>query len=49
MDGESGGGVAKNARLEIEKKTGQKVISPLNAADAGALDVDDGPTPLPEK
>ena len=45
----SGGGVAKNARLEIEKKTGQKVISPLNAADAGALDVDDGPAPLPEK
>ena len=45
----SGGGVAKNARLEIEKKTGQKVVSPLNAADAGALDVDDGPTPLPEK
>ena len=45
----SGGGVAKNARLEIEKKTGQKVISPLNAADAGALDVDAGPAPLPEK
>ena len=43
----SGGGVAKNARLEIEKKTGQKVISPLNAADAGALDVGDGPAPLP--
>lgn len=45
----SGGGVAKNARLEIEKKTGQKVISPLNAADAGALDVGDGPAPLSEK
>lgn len=43
----SGGGVAKNARLEIEKKTGLKVISPLNAADTGALDVEDGPTPLP--
>ena len=41
----SGGGVAKNARLEIEKKTGQKVISPLNVADAGALDVGDGPAP----
>lgn len=49
LDGEGGGGVAKNARLEIEKKTGQKVISPLNAADAGALDVDDGPASLPEK
>ena len=45
----SGGGVAKNARLEIEKKTGRKVISPLNAADTGALDVDDGPSPLPGK
>ena len=45
----SGGGVAKNARLEIEKKTGQKVVSPLNAADTGALDVDDGPASLPEK
>ena len=43
----SGGGIAKNARLEIEKKTGLKVISPLNAADTGALDVEDGPTPLP--
>ena len=43
----SGGGVAKNARLEIEKKTGLKVISPLNAVDTGALDVEDGPTPLP--
>ena len=45
----SGGGVAKNARLEIERKTGLKVISPLNAADAGALDVDEGPSALPEK
>ena len=43
----SGGGIAKNARLEIEKKTGLKVISPLNAADTGALDVEDGLTPLP--
>ena len=42
----SGGGIAKNARLEIEKKTGVKVISPLNAADTGALDVEEGPTPL---
>ena len=38
----SGGGVARNARLEIEQKTGRKVISPLNASDAGALDVDAG-------
>lgn len=45
----SGGGVAKNARLEIERKTGLKVISPLNAADARALDVDEGPSALPEK
>ena len=45
----SGGGVARNARREIESKTGHAVISPLNAADAGALDVDEGPTPLPEK
>lgn len=45
----SGGGIAKNARLEIEKKTGRKVISPLNADDAGALDVDEGPSALPGK
>ena len=36
----SGGGVAKNAKLEIERKTGRKVISPLNALDTGALDVE---------
>ena len=38
----SGGSVARNARIEIEQKTGRKVISPLNASDAGALDVDTG-------
>lgn len=38
----SGGSVAKNARLEIERKTGRKVISPLNASDTGALDVEGG-------
>ena len=27
----SGGGVARNARIEIEQKTGRKVISPLKA------------------
>ena len=42
----SGGGVAKNARAEIERKTGRKVISPLNASDAEALDVEGG-KPLP--
>ena len=42
----SGGGVAKNARAEIERKTGRKVISPLNASDAEALDVEGG-EPLP--
>ena len=36
----SGGGVAKNARAEIERKTGRKVISPLNASDTAALDVE---------
>ena len=34
-------------QLEIEKKTGSKVISPLNAADTGALDVEEGPMSLP--
>ena len=38
----SGGSVARNARIEIEQKTGRKVISPLNASDARALDVDTG-------
>lgn len=38
----SGGGVAKTARLEIEKKTGKKVISSQNASDEGALDVELG-------
>lgn len=42
----SGGGVAKNARAEIERKTGRKVVSPLNASDAEALDVEGG-EPLP--
>jgi len=37
----SGGKVAKVARLELEKKTGRRVISPLNASDAGALDVEE--------
>lgn len=47
----SGGSVAKNARTEIERKTGRRVISPLNASDAGALDVegDDMLPPPPEK
>ena len=41
----SGGGVAKNARLELERKTGRKVVSPLNASDTGALGVDLGDAP----
>lgn len=36
----SGGNVAKTARLELERKTGRKVISPLNASDTAALDVE---------
>ncbi len=35
-----GGGVAKTARMEIEQKTGRKVISPDNATDIRALDAD---------
>ena len=35
-----GGGVAKTARMEIERKTGRKVISPDNATDIRALDAD---------
>ena len=42
----SGGGVAKTARLELERKTGHKVISPLNASDAAALTIDPS-LPLP--
>ena len=33
-----GGEVAKNARLELERKTGKSVISPLNAKDILYLD-----------
>lgn len=43
----SGGSVARNARIEIERKTGHKVISPLNASDTGALDVDTDALPPP--
>ena len=47
----SGGGVAKNAQAEIERKTGRKVISPLNASNAEALDVEGGESlpPPPER
>ena len=45
----SGGGIPKNARLEIEHKTGRKVISPLNASDAGALDIEAGDMLPPPK
>jgi len=34
-----GGGVAKNARLDYEQATGQKVVSPLNARDKLLLEV----------
>ena len=34
-----GGEIAKNARLELERKTGKSVISPLNAKDSLQLDV----------
>ncbi len=37
-----GGGVAKNARINIEKETGHKVISPLNASDKPALEIKRG-------
>ncbi len=33
-----GGNIAKNARLELEEKTGKKVISPLKANDMLAID-----------
>lgn len=29
----AGGSVAKNARLDIERKTGNKIVSPKNAVD----------------
>ena len=46
----SGGSVARNARIEIESKTGRRVVSPLNASDTGALDVDsDDVLPPPAK
>ena len=46
----SGGSVARNARIEIERKTGRRVVSPFNASDTGALDVDsDDMLPPPAK
>ena len=46
----SGGSIAKNARMEIERKTGRKVISPLNASNTDALDVEgDEMLPSPKK
>ena len=46
----SGGSVARNARIEIERKTGRRVVSPLNASDTGTLDVDsDDVLPPPAK
>ena len=37
--------MAKTARLELERKTGRKVVSPLNASDTGALEVNLGDVP----
>ena len=37
-----GGGVAKNARMNIEKESGQSAISPLNASDKPALEIKQG-------
>ena len=34
-----GGHVARNARIDLEKRLGQSVISPLNATDPASLDV----------
>ena len=45
----SGGGVARTARMEIEKKTGKKVISSQNASNASALDVEMGDALPPPK
>jgi len=36
-----GGEVARNARLELETKTGKKVVSSLNAKDAAKLHLPD--------
>lgn len=36
-----GGEVARNARLELEAKTGKKVVSSLNAKDASMLHLHD--------
>ena len=35
---QQGGEVARNARLELESKTGKKVVSPLNAKDGKMLE-----------
>ncbi|MBN2340726.1 MAG: hypothetical protein JXX29_18390 [Deltaproteobacteria bacterium] len=37
-----GGEVARNARLELEAKTGKKVVSPLNARDGMMLNLPEG-------
>lgn len=34
-----GGAVARNARLDLEKRLGQSIVSPLNASDPAALEV----------
>jgi len=37
-----GGQIARNARLELEEKTGKQVVSPLNAKDGIMLKGDEG-------
>ena len=36
----SGGGVAKNARIDIEQRLGQSAISPLNARNKELLEIE---------
>ncbi len=35
-----GGSVAKSARIDIEKRVGKSIVSPLNASDKKLLEVD---------
>ena len=35
-----GGTIARNARLDLERQLGQSVISPLNASNPPALEID---------
>ena len=35
-----GATIAKNARIELEKKTGKSVVTPLNVRDGNGLEID---------